>query len=238
MNKKTKFALVAVGLMAAAGATHIAISSTATKAGKRAIEALQKSLPAGGTLSYGNVKANGYRNNGAMRDVFYDSPKLSITASTVRIRDFEREGEAITASVVGFEDVVIHLKDKGIRYSIKRAVAHDSNLIELVRSIRRSTPQDLARMLKAREIIVTDITSSGKGTRIVLDEARGNDVNSGTIAKLQLKGLAAAEGGPGKSVSTCAGDAIPVERVGELAATTVDPSQDGPLVGEIGALCK
>lgn len=236
--KKLHIAFGVAFLLALAAGGHIALSSASFRAARKAIEDVEKGLPSGGSISFGNLGVSPYASAGGVRDMFYDSPRLSITATTVRVRDFAREGDDIKADIVGFEDVVITLKDKGIKYHIKRARAVGSNLAQVVRAVRRSSPEDLARMLQAREIVITDLTSSGKGVKLIVDEIKAGSIGQGSIGRLELKGMAVAEGGAGKSVGACSGDAVSVVRVGELAAATVSPDQGEVLISDVKAVCK
>lgn len=236
--KKLHIAIGVAVLMVAGGAGHFWFSSRATHAFKKTVEDIQKGLPVGSSLSYSGMGMNAYRGNGGVRNVFYDSAKVSITASAIRVRDFDRDGDNITATVIGFDDVTINLKDKGIKYHVKQGLVRNGNLGQVVRAVRRSSPADLARMLEAHEIVVSDITGIGKGTKVAVDELRANDIGKGTAGGLKLKGVAVADGGPDRSIESCAGDAVPVESIGDWAAATAAPEQEATLVGTITAVCK
>lgn len=236
--KKLYIAIGVAVLVVAGGAGHFWFSSRTTHAFKKTVEDIQKGLPVGSSLSYSGMGMNAYRGNGGVRNVFYDSAKVSITVSAIRVKDFERDGDNINASVIGFDDITITLKDRGIKYHVKQGLVRNGNLGQVVRAVRRSSAADLARMLEAHEIVVSDITSSGKGARLAVDEVRASDIGKGTAGSFKLKGVALAEGGPNKSIESCAGDAVSVESVGDWAAATAAPEQEATLVGAITVVCK
>lgn len=238
MNKAAKIAVGIVAALVVAGAGHFALGSYATKMARKTVADMQKFLPAGASLSYGNVRANAYSSTGGVRDIFYDSAKLSVTIGTLRVRDFDRNGESMSADVVGFEDVNIVLKDKGVRYRILRGSAHASNLGEVLRLMRRATPEELAKLLKARDIMLHDVTSTGKGTRVVIDEVLGKSIEGGTIGEVKVHGLTVGEGISDNTLATCTAAALPVDRFAELAFATVAPDQGPALLADIKAVCK
>lgn len=236
--RKLYIAIGVIVLAVAGGAGHFWYSSRTTHAFKKTVEDIQKGLPVGSSLTYSGLGMNAYRSNGGLRNVFYDSAKVSITVSTIRLRDFERDGEDIKVAVINFDDITITLKDKGIKYHVKQGQVHNGNLGKVVRALRRSSPAELGRMLEASEIVVTDITSGGKALRLAVDELRAGDISKGTAGSFNLKGVALAEGGPTRSIGACAGNAIQVESVGDWAAATVNPEQEATLLSDITAVCK
>lgn len=237
MNKAAKYAVGIAAALAVAGAGHFAMGSYATKMARKTVADLQKFLPEGATLSHGNVRANAYSSTGGVKDIFYDSAKLSITIGALRVRDFDREGETVMADVIGFENVEIRLKDKGVTYRALRGSAHGSNLGEVLRLIRRATPEELARLIKAREIVLHDVTAIGKGTRLALDEIRGSTIDAGAIATVKLLGLSLGAGSD-STMATCTATSLPVERLAEIASATVLPDQGPALLADIRSVCK
>lgn len=238
--KKLYVVIGVILLLAVGGAGHFWYSSRATHAFKKAIEDLQKGLPVGSSLSYSGMGLSAYRGNGGVRNVFYDSAKVAITVSAIRMKDFSRDGDGdvIHASVFGLDDITINLKDKGIKYHVKHALVREGNLGEVLRAIRRSSLEELGHMLEAGDIIVSDIVSSGKAAKLSVEEVRVTKTDKGTVGSLKIKSLAIAEGGPSKSIAACAAESVPVTRIGDWAAATVNPEQEATLVSDITSLCK
>jgi hypothetical protein len=237
-SKKSRIILAAVAVLAMVGGGLVWFSSRARVTFKRALQQVEERLPPGASLSYKGVRTVAFRGTAGVREVFYDSAKLSMTATTAHVANLSQDGDTFTAPVIVFDDVVLNLKEKGVKYRVKRAVANGSNLADVTRSLRRATASEIGRLVEARDITLTDVTSTGKGMPLVADQIIATDVAKGTAGTLTIKGAAVGESGEGRSIHACSGANVPLDSIGDWAAATITRDREATLVGEITAVCK